>query len=109
MRYSYECDKCQYVFDAFHKPEHRNDTESCPMCGSPAHRSFKDEIKGSRPDALMKENERWSWSMGCHVDDIPKMMKMFPGSEYNDRGQLRIKNREHKKHEMKRRGMEEWN
>jgi len=109
MRYCYKCDKCGYVFDKYHSAKNRNKTEQCPECLSPAYRSFKNEIKDSKVDALMKENERYSWSMGCNVDDIPDMIKKFPGSEYNDRGQLRIKNREHKKFEMKRRGFEEYN
>ena len=58
-------------------------------------------------DAVMVENERWSWSMGVNPKDIPKAMKQFPGSEYNHEGQLRVKSRHHKLQEMKRRGLVE--
>jgi hypothetical protein len=107
-RYSYCCDKCDYVFDAYHKPEHRLNTESCPMCGSPAHYSFKETIKDSKHDALIAEHERWSWSMGVNRQDVAEAMKKYPGSEYDHRGRLRIKNRQHKLFELRRRGMEEF-
>lgn len=55
-------------------------------------------------DGLMGDNVRWSDSMGCNPCEIPNMMKHFPGSEYNSEGQLKIKNRTHKKKEMRRRG-----
>jgi len=61
-------------------------------------------------DALMKENKRWSWSMGVNTSQIPEMMKKYPGSEYHPKtGQLLIKNRVHKLREMKRRGYAEYN
>lgn len=56
------------------------------------------------------ENKRWSWSMGTHVKDIPKMMKKYPDRVYNPKtGQLLVKNRTHKKKLMKENNCEEYN
>ncbi|KKL20513.1 hypothetical protein LCGC14_2454720 [marine sediment metagenome] len=55
-------------------------------------------------DATMIDNERFSDAMGINPNQLPAFMKQFPGSEYNSEGQLKIKNREHKKLEMRRRG-----
>ena len=56
-------------------------------------------------DSLMKENHRWSDSMGCNPEEIPRNMKRFPNSTYHPHtGQLLIKNRHHKLKEMKSRG-----
>jgi len=59
-------------------------------------------------DALMRDNERWSWSMGINPEDIPKAMKRFPNSEYHPvTGQLKVKNRADKIRQMKERGLVE--
>lgn len=58
----------------------------------------------------MGEHERFSTSMGCLPHEVPRMMKAYPGSEYvvkDGMAQLKIKNRTHKKYEMKRRGYAE--
>lgn len=60
-------------------------------------------------DGTMRENHRWSWAMGVHVKDIPKMMKKHPDRVYNPKtGQLLVKNREHKKKLMKEHDMVEY-
>jgi len=110
-KYSYKCDKCNYVFDAYHSIKNRNKTEKCPECLSPAKRSFAEEIKGSKVDALMKENVRWSWSMGINMDcpsEVADARKRHPGAEFNERGQMRIANRHEKLQRMKEAGMEEY-
>ena len=57
------------------------------------------------------EHERFSRSMSCLPEEIPRMVKAYPGSEYVVReagvAELRIKNRTHKKYEMRRRGYNE--
>lgn len=111
-KYSYKCDKCHYVFDAYHSSKHRNDTEKCPECLSPASYSFKDTIQGSKIDAMMKENERWSWSMGINPDnpqEVAEAHKRHPGATFNERGQMRIANRAEKLQRMKEAGMMEYN
>lgn len=60
-------------------------------------------------DALMKDNHRWSWSMGVNVEDIPKMNKLYPDRVYNPKtGQLLVKNRTEKKKLMKEHSLEEY-
>lgn len=108
-KYTYKCSKCKFIFDKYRPVSRRDKTVKCPECLGPASRSFVDEIKGSKVDALLKENERWSWSMGVNKQDIPAAMKKFPGSTYHpETGQLLIKSRQHKLAELKRRGMEEY-
>jgi len=48
---------------------------------------------------------RWSKAMGCLPEEIPDRMKHFPGSEYNEEGDLKINNWAHDRYEAKRRGM----
>lgn len=103
MRYSYKCDRCGYIFDEHRPAARRNDAAKCPECLGPAGRSFKETIKDSKIDATMKENERWSISMGVPPSQVNEFRRRFPTSTYDDRGRLLIKNREHKKAEMKRR------
>ena len=53
----------------------------------------------------MVENHRWSTAMGCNPDQIPEMMKRFPGSEYNADGDLLVRSRHDKLKKMKERGL----
>ena len=108
--YTYKCSKCHKVFDAYSAIGDRDKPKVCE-CNYTAPRDIKSEFAGKTSvDCTMKENERWSWSMGVHTDQIPAMEKMYPGSRYHPlTGQLQIRNREHKKQEMKRRGLIEYN
>jgi len=118
MRYCYECDKCKYVFDRHHSPKNRNKTEQCPMCLGPAHRSFKNELKGCKVDALMKENERWSFTLGINADnpaEVAEARKRHPGAVFDfdvpgkqPLGRMRIGHRREKLRRLKERGMEEY-
>ena len=105
--YTYECTECHDVFDDF-KTISKRDTTYC-NCGNTAKRNLAAELATSSDcTRLMKDNQRWSWSMGVHLKQIPDMVKAYPGSEYHpETGQLLIRNRQHKLHEMKRRGYEE--
>ena len=67
------------------------------------------EWAGSRFDELEVDNERWSWAMAVNPENIPEAMKKYPGSQYNERGQLLVRNRSEKLRHMKMRGMEEYN
>ena len=93
------------------KPE--GPLSGCLVCGK-ALRAYSIKVgKPPRPvtrcgvDALHVENERWSWSMGIAPEDIPKAMKMYPGSEYNAEGQLRVASRHDKIKKMRQRGLVE--
>ncbi len=108
--YVYTCENCGHTFDGYVTLSRRNEAQSCPKCEGTSQRNVEAELASMGDfDETCKEHERWSWSMGCHVDDIPKMQQMYPGSEYNKRGQLKIKSRKHKLQEMQRRGFEEYN
>ncbi len=85
----------------------------CLVCNKMP-RTFSIRLGKKRPtfnrcgvDAMMGENERWSWSMGVAQEDIPKAMQMYPGSEYNSEGQLKISNRSDKIRKMKQRNLVE--
>jgi len=106
--YTYKCSKCHTVTDETRTISMRD----CPLqcsCGSAAERSLVDEMRGSAVDATMKENERWSWSMGVHLDQIPAMVKRYPGSEYCPKtGCLRVSSRQDKVRKMEQRGLTEF-
>jgi len=76
-------------------------------CGKNATRDIVAEHSQGNIDGLMKENHRWSISMGCPINQLDYFRKKYPNSTYNDRGQLLIKNRVHKLKEAKLRGMQE--
>lgn len=84
----------------------------CPECGSRNYRlGFIKEPRKKVPivgaDATSR-NPRWSWAMGCNVNEIPKMMKQYPDREYNPvNGQLLVKSRQHKKQLMREHNMYE--
>lgn len=107
--YDYYCEECQTKFESFSSIAGRNRPKTCPKCKAKATRDFKSELANmGHVDEMMRENERWSWSMGCNPNNIKEMCRKYPGSEYNERGQLRIKSRTHKLHEMRRRNYEEY-
>lgn len=109
-QYTYKCNECGKVFDSCSTISERDEPRPCE-CGSPASRSLVDEFKGgSSIDCTMKENERWSWSMGVHVNQIPEMQRRYPGSEYHPvTGQLKVSSRQDKIRKMKERGLTEFN
>ena len=81
---------------------------SCPKCGSKSCRIQylkQKRIPGKFVNISYGEHERYSRSMGVPPADIEKYQKMYPGSEYNSNGDLRIKNYTHREYERKRRGM----
>jgi len=73
----------------------------CSVCGHWMRRIF------SRVNTDLVDRPRWSNTMGVNPRQIPQAVKLYPGSVYNEKGQLLIRNRKHKLFEMKRRGMVE--
>lgn len=108
--YTYHCQYCKTTFDTIVRIEDRDEPQECAGCGSKAGRCFGKEKQGCAVDATMKENERWSWSMGVHVNQIPEMMRRYPGSEYHPvTGQLKVSSRQDKLRKMKERELTEFN
>jgi len=83
----------------------------CPGCGGKWYcLRFCKERKEKTPFVCVgyKDNPRWSWSMGVNPADVPAMMKKYPDREYHPKtGQLRVKNRPHKKRLMREHEMYE--
>ena len=112
--YTYTCKECGKTVDLMRAISERDDIGYCgqPDCHDGILvRDISAELRGqSHINAMMADNERYSWAMGVNVNDIPNMVKQFPGSEYcPETGRLKIKNRQHKLYEMKRRGFAEYN
>ncbi len=103
--YEYKCPKCESRFEVIAPMSQSSKQRKCE-CGHTAKRFFGQGSCGI--DALNRDNERWSETMGVNPDQLPMARKHFPGSEYDHRGRLKIKNRAHKLLEMKRRGYVEY-
>ena len=99
--YEYKCGVCEHITSDFRGVEDRDNPVVCEICGCVAKKII------SLPNADLPDNERWSWSMGVNPKQVSEAMNVYPGSEYNKKGQLKIKNRTHKLREMKRRGLVE--
>jgi putative FmdB family regulatory protein len=74
---------------------------TCPKCGKRAKKII------SLPNTDLVNNERFSGAMGVNIRQIEQAKKIYPGSEYDKKGRLLIKNRKHKLYEAKRRGLSE--
>jgi putative FmdB family regulatory protein len=106
--YGFRCEKCG-PFNDMCTISNRNLPTECPECGADSPRDIEWELNTmSDFDETCKEHERYSWSMGCHPNQIAEMTRRYPGSEYRPNGQLRIKSRNHKLKMLKQRGMEEF-
>jgi len=107
--YTYKCNACKNVFDCVEVIANRNEPQMCD-CGNLAPRNVMCELNATGDiNATMKSNERWSFSMGIHVDKIPEMEKKYPDRTYHPKtGQLLVRNRVHKKKLMKEHGMTEY-
>jgi len=86
----------------------------CPKCDSLTEIKCVDKntmVEGKEQclvDVLCRDNPRWSWSMGASTpEEAETMKKEHPDRVYNKDGQLLIRNRQHKKVEMKRHKMSE--
>jgi len=88
----------------------------CPGCGAKWYRlRYLKEPKKKKEfvNIGFKDNERWSWALGCNSEQLPAKMKQHPGAEFRKTPgggyQMRIKNRTEKKQRMREAGMEEYN
>lgn len=86
------------------RKEYEDAPDECPKCKSKRYRLI---FGIGRKRGYIAENPRWSDSLGCTPEEIPEFKKLYPGSEYSPDGRLLIKNRAHKKFEMRRRGYAE--
>lgn len=97
--YMYEC-AFGHPTEEFKRKPNPSAYKKCKVCGGRARRNIG--LEGVNTD--VGDHVRWSDSMGVNPEQIPLAVKTFPGSEYDHEGRLKIKNRKHKKLEMKRRG-----
>ena len=99
--------KCGRTFSYISTISARNEPTECD-CGGLAKRDVEAELApGKERHKWITENERFSVSAGVPVPQIEQFKKLYPGSIYDSKGRLLIKNRKHKLYEMKRRGMVE--
>jgi len=108
--YTFRCSKCNHVFDEVSTISGRNDPQECPQCQEKAPRDVESELANMGDfDETTKDHERWSWSMGVNVHEIPEILRRYPDREYHPKtGQLKVRNRQHKLKLMKEHSMEEW-
>lgn len=68
-------------------------------------------LRKSGIDELIKENVRYSYSLGCRPSQLKEMQKLHPGAKFVKRGHgyvMEIKNRQEKLQRMKERGFVEF-
>lgn len=111
--YQFSCSKCGMSFEQIECMAKRNDIHNCPGCNGPAARDVETELaQTGNVDETTKDHIRYSKAMGVNPAQIPTAEKAFPGSEYvkcgPNAGDLIIRNRQQKLHEMKRRGFDEY-
>lgn len=100
--YEYRCDACNRTKEILqHKTRPRRRVK-CRKCGNMMRKII------SRVNTDVVNNERWSWALGVNIRQIEQAKRLYPGSEYNAKGQLLIKNRKHKLFEMRRRNRVEF-
>lgn len=111
--YTYKCSNCHNVFDDITTVEDRNNTKRCSECAGYGERVDigTENVGASGVNGLMKENLRWSDSLGCTELDFPRMQKLHPGSIWRKRPsggyQMGIRNRQEKLQRMNEAGMKE--
>jgi len=102
--FTFICPICNYILE-------QDDSPDCtPTCGCTGDWEFMKRVfpkQNINIDGTSRGVERYSHSLGCNPQEIHKFEKLYPGSEYTPDGRLIIKNRQHKKQEMKRRGYSE--
>jgi putative FmdB family regulatory protein len=101
--YGYICEDCGN-FHAINTIANRGKTE-CPNCGKDCERDVEYELNSGFDLNVGTDHERWSISMGVPPSQVNDFRKRFPGSTYDDRGRLLIKNRKDKLRQCRERGM----
>ena len=99
--YEYKCNKCGQITEEFQIDTNVNNELLCKKCGGNTKKIV------SRVNTDLINNERYSNTMGVNPRQIKEAERIYPGSVYNSKGQLRIDNRKHKLYEAKRRGLSE--
>jgi len=103
----FRCKLCDFIkeYEEFQSPT------KCPECGHRFYRLTFLQATRSQENFVSigyKDSPRWSWSMGVNPSDIPTMMQKYPEREYHPKtGQLKVKNRPHKRRLMKEHDMHE--
>ena len=101
--YPFTC-KCGNKFEKCASIKVAPKTAQC-SCGRQAKRDYS--AYGGF-NAVMKDNPRWSWAMGAaNSQEVAERTKEHPDRVYDSDGRLLIRNRQHKKLEMKRHGLDE--
>ena len=103
--FRYKCSKCEAL----------SKFRYCPKCGDegtvvrvPKNETLKKSLE-CRTDILMRDNERWSDSLGVNPEQIPEFKRVYGDlMEFDRDGRCLVKNRHHKKKLMKARGMIEF-
>jgi len=106
---TYKCSNCFLVFDKIMKDEVPMPDQSCIECEHPSGwiKIAPVSKKSEFINICYPENVRVSQSLGVHPSQIEAAQKAYPGSEYNSRGHLIIRNRKEKLKRAKERGMQE--
>lgn len=104
--YTAKCLGCKKVFQYISTIAKRNEPVKCE-CGWVANRDIEEELAPGPMVKLVAGNERWSLSMGVPVSQIEKFKKLYPGSTYDSKGRLLIKDRKDKLRQAKERGFVE--
>lgn len=100
--YEFHCVDCDNTLEIFqHKMRPRKKVK-CSKCGNMMRRII------SRVNTDLKENIRFSNAMGVNIRQIPEAMRLYPDSEYDNKGRLKIYSRKDKLKKMKQRGVTEF-
>lgn len=96
--YDYKCPDCKRSKEQYARPENYEKPIPCD-CGGQMCRCI------SLPGTDMKENIRYSSTMGCNPNKINENMRKYPGSRYTSDGRLIVRSRNDKLKKMKERGL----
>jgi len=105
--YAFVCPECGNQEDLYYKMADVPETIKC-FCAGDMHQDWASK---GRFNALMKDNERWSWSLGINLDvpeEVAEAKLRHPGAVFNEKGQMRISNRKEKLQRMKEAGLTEY-
>jgi putative FmdB family regulatory protein len=96
--YEYQC-KCGHIDQKYVKKIYSKSKMLCSKCGKWMKKIF------SQVNTDIVDRPRFSSAMGVNISQIEQAKKAYPGSEYNYRGDLLVRNRQHKKQLMRQRGL----
>jgi len=99
--YEYRCAECGQITTRFESIHSNRKTVKCDKCGKKAVRIV------SLPNTDLKENIRFSVSMGVDPSQIENAERAWPGSKYDKQGRLIIRNRKEKLERLRQRHYQE--